>query len=868
MRYPSLPGSRVPHGSAVWFAFACWASLAPFAADSAAATIHVPSDQPTIQAAINAAVNGDTVVVSNGLYNESIDFLGKSITVRSTTPSLPLNTVIDAGGVGRVVRMANATSTTVLDGFTLYDGHEGTGGGVRIEGPGTVKRCIIQQCTADTFGGGVWATGGAIIEACDIRLNIANNGGGMRVSGNATVRDTTFYANSATNAGGALHVDGAATIEDVDAQQDHAAVAREAWFTGGSSTVQRSRFWVEYAGVGTLIEADTTLTMTNSLVGWGDRSVVVRPGVANATVQLVNCTVAGGSTASLTIESPSNALTVLVRNCVLDSEADGLDSPNYPGISVQYSHVSGGWPGPGNIDGVDVIDPSYYASFELAPGSPACDAGRNFFADPYGTTDVFGKPRFVDHPLADDTGIGTPAIVDMGAFERQAQRIFVKESATGGNDGSSWTNAFTDLQDGLDAAYVALASFIDPVVMIAEGNYRPDRGTGDRTDAFRIKERMWLVGGFAGVAEDEVSERDVAAHRSTLGGAIGAAGTADNSYHVIRVEDFPNTVDAEVVGVTIQRGNADGAAANLNDRGGAVLADDGFAIFSECEIRNNEAEATGGGVAIENGSGLAFFATRFYGNASLGTGSAIGVGNGSLFAESSLVHGNDSVERAAIFVDEGSDATIRLSTIADNTSSAGNTGGILVQTGANLDLDESILWKNLGTSGTLESQNLRVLGTASVNEVTVQGWSGALGGGNCNDFNPKFLLPFGRDRVRGNEDDNYHLAEDSPLLDSTGVFINIFGLHPDLDGNDRAVDLPSVADTGIGPSPKYVDRGCYEMPAPPCVGDLNGDGSVNASDLAILLGAWGAGGGPADLDGSGSVNAADLAVLLGAWGPC
>ncbi len=56
--------------------------------------------------------------------------------------------------------------------------------------------------------------------------------------------------------------------------------------------------------------------------------------------------------------------------------------------------------------------------------------------------------------------------------------------------------------------------------------------------------------------------------------------------------------------------------------------------------------------------------------------------------------------------------------------------------------------------------------------------------------------------------------------------------------------------------------------APPCPADFNGDGAVNAADLAQLLGAWGPGNGPEDLDMSGAVNAADLAQLLGAWGPC
>lgn len=47
--------------------------------------------------------------------------------------------------------------------------------------------------------------------------------------------------------------------------------------------------------------------------------------------------------------------------------------------------------------------------------------------------------------------------------------------------------------------------------------------------------------------------------------------------------------------------------------------------------------------------------------------------------------------------------------------------------------------------------------------------------------------------------------------------------------------------------------------------DLNGDGSVNASDLSILLNAWGAAGGVGDIDGNGTVNAADLSALLSAW---
>ncbi|MHC5028261.1 MAG: CE1 family esterase [Planctomycetota bacterium] len=57
-------------------------------------------------------------------------------------------------------------------------------------------------------------------------------------------------------------------------------------------------------------------------------------------------------------------------------------------------------------------------------------------------------------------------------------------------------------------------------------------------------------------------------------------------------------------------------------------------------------------------------------------------------------------------------------------------------------------------------------------------------------------------------------------------------------------------------------------PRAACSADLDGDGSVGASDLVLLITSWGGGGGAADLDGDGSVTVADLVLLIGAWGPC
>jgi uncharacterized membrane protein len=58
------------------------------------------------------------------------------------------------------------------------------------------------------------------------------------------------------------------------------------------------------------------------------------------------------------------------------------------------------------------------------------------------------------------------------------------------------------------------------------------------------------------------------------------------------------------------------------------------------------------------------------------------------------------------------------------------------------------------------------------------------------------------------------------------------------------------------------------IPNPPCPSDVNGSGTVDAADLATLLGGWGGANPTLDLNQDGVVNAADLAAVLSAWGAC
>ena len=110
---------------------------------AAADILHVPGDYPTIQEAINAAVDGDEVEVHPGTYNETINFLGKAIRVYSTDGSDV--TIIDGQQNGTVVTCANGEGPeTVIDGFTIT-GVSGTNGGAmrNYQSSATVINCTI-----------------------------------------------------------------------------------------------------------------------------------------------------------------------------------------------------------------------------------------------------------------------------------------------------------------------------------------------------------------------------------------------------------------------------------------------------------------------------------------------------------------------------------------------------------------------------------------------------------------------------------------------------------------------------------------------------------------------------------------------------
>jgi len=188
-----------------------WPSL------SLAATLNVPGDFATIQACIDAAVSGvDECVVSPGTYHETINFLGKAITLRSFGGSDV--TTIDATGIGgSVVTCANGEGpNTVLDGFTVTGGagSDAFGNGYRYGGgmfnahsDPTVTNCTFSGNTAYA-GGGMYSDNNSspTVVGCSFVGNMATgygNGGGMyNYDSSPKVADCAFSDNTATGRGG------------------------------------------------------------------------------------------------------------------------------------------------------------------------------------------------------------------------------------------------------------------------------------------------------------------------------------------------------------------------------------------------------------------------------------------------------------------------------------------------------------------------------------------------------------------------------------------------------------------------------------------------------------------------------------------
>jgi len=238
-----------------WTIGRCILIILLFGSSGQARTIAVGLDPAqeftTLQAAIDAAHPGDTIVVADGTYtgtgNRDIDFRGKAITVRSANG--PGNCRIDCQGQGRGFsfhRGENRSST--LNGLTIVNGQAVRGGGVccvEASSP-TITNCVFEGNVATQGGGGIYVSrSNPVLTQCIFRRNEAGDHGSheiggrwktpacggavLNIGGAPTVTDCRFRENLATGSGGAV-----CNVGAVASFTDCVFASNEAGYLGGA----------------------------------------------------------------------------------------------------------------------------------------------------------------------------------------------------------------------------------------------------------------------------------------------------------------------------------------------------------------------------------------------------------------------------------------------------------------------------------------------------------------------------------------------------------------------------------------------------------------------------------------------------------
>jgi predicted outer membrane repeat protein len=160
---------------------------------------------------------------------------------------------------------------------------------------------------------------------------------------------------------------------------------------------------------------------------------------------------------------------------------------------------------------------------------------------------------------------------------------FVSKAAKGKNDGSSWKDAYTDLKSALEHHKAR-------EIWVAQGVYKPDRGTNSLDSTFKIDSAIALYGGFKG-GEHQRSQADPSSNLTILSGDIGRAkDSSDNS----------NTVVTLVANATINGFHiADGMSRDA--RAGGMMAEGEFDL-GRCVFENNKSSIGPGALSAYRGS--------------------------------------------------------------------------------------------------------------------------------------------------------------------------------------------------------------------------------------------------------------------------
>lgn len=408
---------------------------------AAQVTRNVPADFPTIQQAVTAALNGDTVLVAPGTYTEAVNLGGKRIRLRSSGG--PYVTTINANSQASVITIGSgATRDTLVEGFTLTGGwHDLDAGGIRINnGSPTIRGNIIRGNLGGNGNGVSMSASAALID----RNTIADNhnsggavggggGGGIYIGGfscpsppadcGVEVRGNLIENNSALDylSGGGIYVNGGGQARIV------------------GNVIRNNRAPVEGGGIAFFnsseARVENNLIVGNSLtysssegggVYWLVPSGSRGPYLVNNTI--ANNVAAAGSGV---FADGFDAAARVVNNLIVGSpgssalECGTFNDPN-PAIVQHNNVVASGGPAyaglcaaANGVQGNISQAPLFIAvgDYRLAATSPGIDAGDNSLVTE--ALDLTGAVRIVDGDVSGG------AQVDMGAYEHSDDTIFV-----------------------------------------------------------------------------------------------------------------------------------------------------------------------------------------------------------------------------------------------------------------------------------------------------------------------------------------------------------------------------------------------------------------------------------------------------------
>lgn len=316
---------------------------------------HVPANYPTIQAAIDAAKSGDTVLVQPGKFTGDLDFKGKNIRVTGAKGAQA--TTIQGSGKASVVRIASGEgSSAILEGFTITGGTALDGGGIYCRGSSpTIRdnRIEFNKAEADggtCRGGGIFCSGGApFIGGNIIHYNQA--------TGIKSLRSTT-------GKGGGIYLKNATAVVVNNVLAVNAASSGGVSYPPGSFG-------------GGLYMTGGTVTMTND-------TIMENTAMSNSIFQSF-----GGG-----VYAAGGSLTI-TNSIVRRNYGTGYQDQMVGATSVTYSNIENGMTGAGNID----ADPKFVNvttfgedDYHLRFDSPCVDAGSHL-APQLPAQDIDGSPR-------------------------------------------------------------------------------------------------------------------------------------------------------------------------------------------------------------------------------------------------------------------------------------------------------------------------------------------------------------------------------------------------------------------------------------------------------------------------------------------